>query len=330
MRIAVDAMGTDNCPDPDVSGAMLAARQWGDDVVLVGDRSQVEAELARHDTQGLSIEIVHAGEVVTMTDKPSEIIRGKPESSMHVGLQLVIDGQADAFVSAGNTGALVAVATLGTMKRIRGVKRAANAAAIPLLDGRLVFLDVGVNADCRPEFLYQFAVMGSLFAEKVLGIENPRVALLSNGEEEGKGNELVHASARLLIDSQLNYVGNAEPKELLSGYADVGVADGFAGNVFTKTLEAGVTLLADVIREEIRAGVLTTLGGALARPAFRRVPQRFSPEAVGGAPLLGVDGVVITAHGRSNDVAIKNAIRQARRAVEGGLVQAIRDGLGAP
>jgi glycerol-3-phosphate acyltransferase PlsX len=264
-----------------------------------------------------------------MTDKPSEIIRGKPDSSMHVGLQMVTQGEADAFVSAGNTGALVAVATLGVMKRIRGVKRAANMAAIPLLEGRLVFLDVGVNADCRPEFLLQFALMGSLFAEKVLGIENPRVALLSNGEEEGKGNELVRESAYLLADSHLNYVGNAEPKDLLSGYADVGVADGFTGNVFTKSIEAGVRLVGDVIREEISAGVVTTLGGALARPAFRRVPKRFSPEAVGGAPLLGVDGVVITAHGRSNDVAMMNAIRQARQAVEGGLVEAIRGGLGA-
>jgi glycerol-3-phosphate acyltransferase PlsX len=327
MRIAVDAMGTDEFPGPDVAGAVEAARRWDDEIILVGDESVIAPELARHNVNGLNLTLLHAPEMVTMMDKPSEVIRGKPNSSMHVGLQLVVDGKADAFVSAGNTGGLVAVATLGPMKRIRGVKRTANAAVIPLPTGNFVFLDVGVNAEAKPEWLYQFALMGSLFAEKVLGIEDPRVALLSNGEEEGKGNELVRESALLLADSILNFVGNAEPKELLNGHADVGVADGFAGNVFTKTLEAGVRLTGDLIREEIRAGMVSTVGGLLARPAFKRVARRFSAEAVGGAPLLGVDGVVITAHGRSNDAAIMNAIRQARLAVQGGLVQAIREGL---
>jgi glycerol-3-phosphate acyltransferase PlsX len=330
MRIAVDAMRSDDCPGPDVGGTILAARRWpADEYILVGDANQIEAELAMHDASGSNLSVVHAEQIVTMTDKPSAVVRGKPDSSMHVGLQLVKDGEADAFVSAGNTGALAAVATLGALKRIRGVKRPANAPLVPTPSGGVLALDMGLNADCRPEHLAQFALMGSVYTERVLGVENPRVALISIGEEEGKGNELVREASYLLADSQLNFVGNAEPKDLFTGHADVAVADGFTCNIFIKTLEAGVKMFGTVISDEIRAGLVTTLGGLLVRPAFKRVSKRYSSETVGGAPFLGLNGVVISAHGRSNDVAIMNAVRQARHAVKSQMLQAIREGLKA-
>lgn len=328
MRIVVDAMGCDNHPVADVGGAVLAARRWPEDeYLLVGDKDLVESELAKHATSGLKLRVVHAAQQITMTDKASEVLKSKPQSSMHVGLQLLRDGEGDAIVSAGNTGALLAISILGVLRRIKGVKRPAIAPLVPIPNGNFLILDMGANADCRPEHLVQFAIMGSVYSERVLGVDNPRVALLSNGEEEGKGNDLVRESARLLAGSALNYIGNAEPKELLQGYADVAVADGFTANVTLKMLEAGLSMMNGLIRDEIRGGVITTLGGLLARPAFKRLGQRFSAEAVGGAPLLGVEGVVITAHGRSNDRAMMNAVRQARQAVESGMLDAIREGL---
>lgn len=329
MHIAVDAMGSDGYPRPDVAGTVLAARRWPeDDYVLVGDLQQVKAEIAKHEVAGLNIAQVHAEQVVTMTDKPGEVVRGKPDSSIHVGLRLVRAGEADAFVSAGNTGGLFAIATLGVLKRLPGVRRPANAPLVPTPHGDFLMLDMGVNMDCKPEYLYQFAVMGSVYVERVLGVDSPRVALISIGEEEGKGNELVHEAAKLLADSTLNYVGNAEPKDLLNGCADVAVADGFTGNIFVKSIEATGKMFGDVIRQEIRAGLVTSLGGLLARPAFNRVSRRYSAEEVGGAPLLGLNGIVISAHGRSNEIAIMNAIRQARGAVQRDMLGAIQAGLG--
>lgn len=327
MRIAVDAMGSDNFPAADVGGAVLAAREWADEIIIVGDESVIERELAKHSTAGLNLRVVHASQTVSQTDQPTDAAKNKPDSSIHIGSQLVKDGAADAFVSAGNTGALLAILMLYTLKRIRGVKRPAIAPVVPLPTGNLVVVDMGANADCKPEFLYQFAVMGAVLAEKVLGIQNPRVALLNIGEEQGKGNELVRQSAQLLAASSLNYIGSAEPKEILTGHADVAISDGFTIDIFIKTLEATVKLLTNEIRREIRSSPLTTLGGMLARPAFRRVGYRLNPQTVGGAVLLGVNGVAIKAHGRSDAIAIKNAIGQARLAVQNGMLQAIQDGL---
>ncbi len=328
MRIVVDAMGSDNYPVPDVAGAVAAAETWPDDqIILVGQADKIEEELDKFDTSGLGLQIVHAAEVIEMDDDPAWGAREKKESSMHVGMGLVRDGEADAYVSAGNTGGILAVATLHTLRRIRGVRRPALAAILPLPAGYFVTLDIGANADCKPEYLVQFALMGAVYAKAVLGRAEPRVALLSNGEERGKGNQLVKETTELLEGSDLVFVGNVEPKEAMARDADVVVHDGFAGNIFIKTIEATAGMLTKLIRDEIKASPVTAIGGLMAKPAFGRVARRVDPFEVGGGPLLGVNGVVIVAHGRSNARAIKNAIDQARQAVRGGVVEAIRSGL---
>lgn len=326
MRIVVDAMGSDSHPKPDVSGAVAAAREFGDEIILVGDEPQIRETLAQLDDRGLALRVQHASQTISMMDKPSDSSRQKKDSSMHVGLNLVRDGEADAFVSAGNTGAILAVAMLHTVRRIRGIKRPALGVMFPIA-GHPMLIDNGANADVRPEQLLQFAQMGSLYVERVRGVQRPRIALISNGEEEGKGNALIKESIPLLEQSGLNYIGNVEPKEFVRGDADVGVTDGFTGNIIMKTAEAIASYMSDLIRKELTASPLSALGGLLARPAFNRVRRQLDPDEVGGAPLLGVNGVVIIAHGRSNAYAIKQAVGQARRAVEHDIVEAIRDGV---
>lgn len=328
MRIVVDAMGTDDCPIADVAGSVDAARLYGETIVLVGDEQRVRAELGKHNTAGLSIEVVHAPEAVLMTDKPSVVTKARPNSSMHIGMNLVKDGQADAFVSAGNTGAALSIATLATLRRIPGVRRPALSAIIQIGTRRITLVDVGANADCKPDWLVQFAVMGSAFTSRALGVQNPRIGILSNGEEEGKGNQLIRDASALLRESGLAFIGNIEPKDLLSGHADVVVCDGFVGNILIKSIEGSSSLVTSLIREELMRDLRSRVAGLLAMPAFRRVRKSVDPFEIGGAPLLGVNGVVIIAHGRSNALGIRNAIRQARQAVQGGLIEAIREGIG--
>jgi len=327
MRIALDAMGSDNYPVPDVAGAVLAAREFGDTIYLVGDEAQITRELSKHDTANLNLIVQHASQVVTMEDKPSTVGKNKPDSSMHVGMKLVRDGLADAFVTAGNTGAALSIATLYTLKRIPGVKRPALSAIVRLMNHDIIILDVGANADSKPEWVAQFALMGKIYAKQALGLKAPRVALLSNGEEEGKGNQIIHDTAALLKTSDLNFIGNVEPKDMLKGEVDVVVADGFVGNILIKSLESATSMLVSVLRDELMKDVFSKVGGLLSRPAFRRVRKQIDPFEIGGAPLLGVNGVVIIGHGRSNANAIKNAIRQARLAVQGNLIEAIRQGV---
>ena len=328
MRIVVDAMGSDDHPGPDVTGAVTAAREFGDTIILVGDKSKIEAELANKNTSELSLEVVHAGDVITMKDKPSQVVKSKRDSSMHVGLALVKDGQADAFVSAGNTGGILGVAMLRQvgLGRIPGIKRPALGVIFPTKH-RPMLIDNGANTDCRPEYLLQFGLMGSLYVERVLRIEKPRVALISNGEEEGKGNALIQEAIPLLAASGLNYIGNIEPKEFMQGAAEVGVVDGFTGNLIMKTAESIASYMSNIIRDEMMANPLTILGGLMTRSAFKRVRAHLNPDEVGGAPLLGINGVVIVAHGRSNAYAIKQAIGQARRVVENQVVEAITSGI---
>lgn len=326
MRIVVDAMGSDAYPELDIAGAVMAAREFGDEIILVGDEQRIKAELDKHDTRDLRLTLQHASQVIEMTDKPGEASRAKKDSSMHVGLTLVKNGEAEAYVSAGNTGGILAVATLHTLRRIRGIKRPALGVVFPTKE-RPMLIDNGANANCKPEYLLQFGLMGSYFMERVYGIERPRVALLSNGEEEGKGNLLIKESAPLLAASGLNYVGNVEPKEFMRGHADVVVTDGFAGNLVMKMAETIAAYMSDLIRDELTDGPRTIVGGLLARPAFSRVRKHLDPNEVGGAPLLGVNGVVIIAHGRSNAYAIKQAISQARLAVQNDIVGAIRTGV---
>jgi glycerol-3-phosphate acyltransferase PlsX len=327
MRIVVDAMGTDNFPAPDVEGAVLAARDFGDPIIIVGDEAAIKRELAKHMTAGLPIEVVHASEVITMDDKPAVVGKAKPNSSMHVGMNLVKAGQADAFVSMGNTGAALSIALLHTLRRIRGVKRPALTGILPFASKHIILTDVGANADCKAEWLTQFALMGDIYAKTVMGVKQPDVALLSNGEEDTKGNMLIQETAQLMKTLPLHYVGNIEPKDVLKGAADVVVMDGFVGNIFIKTLEAGTSTLTRVIREELMKSLPTKIGALLAKPAFTNVRKKIDPFEIGGAPLLGIDGVVIIGHGRSNAVAIRNGVRQARAAVQGKVIDTIRAGM---
>lgn len=308
----------------------MAAHEWGDEIILVGDEARIQAEVAKHNTSGLKLQVRHASQVIEMTDTPSKASREKRDSSMHVGLQMVGNGEADAFVSAGNTGGILAVAILRQygLGRIPGVKRPALGVIFPTKE-RPLLMDNGANADCKPEYLLQFGVMASLYVERVLGIKNPRVALISNGEEEGKGNQLIKETIPLLTNSHLNYIGNIEPKEFMHGAAEIGLADGFTGNIMMKTAEAVASYLLDLVRQEIMASTRTKIGGMLARPAFRRAGKQLDPNEVGGAPLLGVNGVVIIAHGRSNAYAMKQAVGQARQLVKHQVVEAIREGIGS-
>jgi glycerol-3-phosphate acyltransferase PlsX len=327
MKIVLDAMGSDQCPVPDVEGAVIAARESGDTIILVGDKVAIERELAKHDTNSLKIEIVHAAQAVDMHDKPSQVVSTKKESSMAVGMNLVRDGQADAFVSAGNTGAALAFATLRSLRRIKGVKRPALTSLVNIQGKTVVLTDLGANADARPEWLLQFGIMGGIYSERVIGTKNPRIAVLSNGEEEGKGNALVKEASALFAASGLNFTGNVEPGEMLEGAADVVVTDGFVGNIALKSMEAVGDALFKMIRQEVKSSPLSILGALLMRPALRKIYHQVDPFETGGAPLLGVNGVVIIGHGRTNAKGIKNAIGQARKAVQGGLIQALQEGM---
>lgn len=322
IRVVLDGMGSDDHPRPEVEAACAAAERWPDPLTLVGPRRLLESMLTG-DGRSRNVTVVDASEVVEMTDRPAGAARGKADSSMAVGLDLLRDGQADVFVTAGNTGAAMTTALL-RLGRLRGVRRPALAPIFPVAGGRAVVLDIGANVDCKPEFLVQFAVMGSVYAQTALGIRSPRVGLLSIGEEAGKGTELIHETYPLLAAAGLNFVGNVEPKEVYAGQVDVAVTDGFTGNVFLKTSEAVARFLTETIRREITSAPLTAAGGLLARPAFARVRRLLDPAEYGAVPLLGINGLVFIGHGRSDARALVSAIAAARSAVESGLLEALR------
>jgi len=339
MRIALDAMGGDHAPAVTVEGAVRAARLYGIEVPLVGRPEAIQPELAKHDTRGLSLPIVPASQVIEM-EEHVDAVRSKKDASMNVGARLVRRGEAAGFVSAGHSGAVMAAA-LFNIGRIPGVKRPALGTIYPTVPGQCFVLDVGANTECTPLYLLQFALMGSAFMERVYGIPRPTVALLSNGEEEDKGNQLVRQTYPLLKASGLNFIGNAEGKDVPKGFADVIVTDGFSGNVAIKLSEGLVVALALITINELKAGPLGKLAlllavpGAvvalpavlLSIPAFRRIVKRFYYAEFGGAHLMGVNGPVIVAHGRSNVKAIQNAIRVCKESVERGVVPTIRDGV---
>ncbi len=328
MRIILDAMGSDQHPDPEVQGAVEASRRYGITVILVGREEELRPRLAALDTSGAQIEVIHAPEVLEMTDKPAETARRKAQNSMAVGMELLKSGQGEAFVTAGNTGGAMANA-LFRLGRIRGVKRPALTALFPTRQGHCAVLDIGANAECKPEYLVQFAIMGSVYAEKVLGIANPRVGLLSNGEEPGKGNDLVKATYPLLEESGLNFIGNVEGKELFGGAVDVVVTDGFTGNVLLKGSEAVVKLLVDVLKEALMSSWRTKVGALLAKPAFDTLKGLLNPDEIGAAPLLGINGLVFVGHGRSNATAIVSALRTAKQAVEANLLAELKSAIEA-
>ena len=323
--IALDGMGGDHAPDVVVDGAVLAARELGVGVLLVGPEPELRARLGK-DATGLGVEVVNATQVVEMDEHPANAVRQKTDSSMVVGVRLVREARAQAFVSAGNTGAVMA-AGLFELRRIRGVDRPALAGVFPTRRGGTLVIDIGANADSKPEYLAQFALMGSAYMEGVFGIDRPKVGLLSNGEEESKGSALVQAAHPRLRELPINFVGNVEGKEIPSGEVDVVVCDGFVGNVVLKLAEGLAGTITGLLREEINASIFSKLCAVGVLPAFRRVRRRLDYAEYGGAPLLGLNGVCIVAHGRSNALAIKNAIRVAKQAVESDVVGTIARGL---
>jgi phosphate acyltransferase len=323
MAIVVDAMGSDEHPDPEIHAALEASQLYGEEIILVGDQDLLNGKLNALNTRGLPVRIVHAPDVLEMGDKAVTSAQKKPNNSMAVGLELVKNGEAKAFVTAGNTGAAMFVA-LRKLGRIKGVQRPALTALFPVKDGYTVVLDIGANADARPEFLLQFAIMGSIYAEKVLKISKPRVGLLSNGEEAGKGNQLVRDTYPLIASSGLNFIGNVEGKELFGHEADVVVTDGFTGNVLLKSSEAVARLITDVLRQELMTSFRTKIGALLAKPAFGGIKKMMDPAEIGAAPLLGIDGLVFVGHGRSNAHAMTNAIRVAHQAVQANLLEELR------
>lgn len=326
MNIVLDAMGSDNHPEPEISAAIEAVKLFGDEVTLVGHEEQLSARLNAVAGDFQKIKIVNAAEIVAMTDKPAQNARRKSDNSMAVGMDLVKSGEADAFVTAGNTGGAMANG-LFRLGRIRGVKRPALTVLLPVKNGHCAVLDIGANADCKPEYLLQFAHLGAVYTDKVLRKQNPRIGLLSNGEEAGKGNDLVKQTFPLLQNSGLNFIGNVESKELFGGLADVVVTDGFTGNVLLKTSEAVGKMITEMIKEELTSSLITKIGALLAKPAFGKVKKLMDPREVGAAPLLGVDGLVFVGHGRSDNRALVSAIRVARQAVEADLLSALKDSI---
>ena len=309
--IALDAMGGDSAPRAEVEGAILAARELDVRVVLVGIESTVKQELARQKAKGLPIEVVNATEVITMKDSPSQAFRRKKDSSVHVAAKLVRNGQADALVSAGNTGAVMTIArfVLGTLA---SVDRPALAAAMPTAKGTpVVLLDVGANVDSKPEQIEQFAVMGEIYYRAIFGTKRPRVGLLSIGEEEMKGNELTREASNLIKQTSLNFIGNVEGRDVYAGVVDVIVCDGFIGNIALKISEGLVEHVGGMLKKAIKSRLSSQLGYVLAKGAFDDFRKKTDYAEYGGAPLLGVRGTTVIGHGRSNGNAIKNAIRVA-------------------
>jgi glycerol-3-phosphate acyltransferase PlsX len=337
--IALDAMGSDRAPKPEIEGAIHAARNYGVRVLLVGPEATIKAELDRHPAAArLPIEIVHASEVITMQDKAVKAVRAKRDSSMRVGLRLVREGRAAGFVTAGNTGAAMATAKM-VLGALNGLDRPALAAVFPTAPGTAaILLDVGANVDCKPHNLEQFAVMGeiyfrsmfgrSVFGRNMFGTERrPRVGLLSIGEEETKGNALTREAFQLLKRLPLNFVGNVEGRDLFNGHVDVIVADGFVGNVALKISEGVANLVRTVLKESLKATITSQVGAMLSRSAFTDFKKRIDHTEYGGAPLLGLKGVCIITHGSSNANAIKNAVRVAAEFAERRINESIEQGL---
>ncbi|NPV52142.1 MAG: phosphate acyltransferase PlsX [Firmicutes bacterium] len=331
MKIALDAMGGDYAPAETVNGAIEAVEALGVEAALVGDKDRIERELERARGEGRRVppglSVVHAPQVVPMDEhRPADALRKYRDSSVLLATELVARGEADAVVSAGNTGAAMAAGLL-RLKRIEGVERPAIGTVYPTVTGSTFLIDAGANVDCRPHHILCFAVMGSAYAEKVLGVEEPRVALLSIGEEEGKGDELVFAAHRLLKESNVNFIGNIEGKDIPLGSADVVVADGFVGNVVLKLSEGLGQAIFSMLKAGVEANLAAKIGALLMRPVLFNLKKKMDYAEYGGAPLLGVNGVAIIAHGRSNAKAIRNSIRAARDAVANDIVGAIRSSL---
>lgn len=321
MKIVIDAMGGDNAPKSNVEGAIEAAKHWNDiELILVGDEAQIQPYM-----QGApsNLRVVHTTERIEADDEPVKAVRRKKGASMVMAGRMVREGEADCMISAGNTGALMTTGLL-VVGRMEGVERPALAPMIPTMDGKgMLALDLGANMDAKPEHLMQYAMMGSIYRDKVHGIQNPRVGLLNVGTEAMKGNELTKAAFPLLEKAPIHFVGNVESRDVLEGPCDVLVCDGFAGNIMLKTLEGTAGSLFGVLKKEFTSSFMTKLAAAILKPGLKRIKKMTDYKEVGGAPLLGLNGLVIKAHGSSDQRAVYNAIRQARTALQHDLIKTI-------
>lgn len=318
MSIVLDAMGSDDYPVPEIQAAVELARS-GEKIILVGKKDLVLVKAAELSIDLSTIEIVDAPDIVEMSDKPVESFKKKPNNSMAVGLALVKENKAEAFVTAGNTGAAYFNSVM-ILRKLANISRPALAALIPVKNGKCVFMDTGANADCRPDFLLEFAVMGSVYASKVFGLSSPKVAMLSNGEEATKGNQLVKDAFPLLQNSGLNFVGNVEPKEIYAGTVNCVVTDGFSGNVFLKSSESVAKLITDTLKDSIKSSFRNKIGYLLMKPAFTALKKMMDPSETGAAILLGVNGLVFIGHGRSDSRALVSAVKLARKTVDADLL----------
>jgi glycerol-3-phosphate acyltransferase PlsX len=326
MRIAVDAMGGDYAPGVIVEGAILAANEHRCKVVLVGDRSAIEQSISDKDLSPKNVEIHHAPDVIGMDESPSLALRRKKDSSLRIATELVKKNEADAVVSAGNTGACMAISKF-VLRPIKGVERPAIAAVLPSLNGVSLLLDAGANVDCKPFHLKQFAIMGSIYAQDILRIKNPKVGLVNIGTEKDKGNELTKESYSILEKTDINFIGNVEGKDAYNGNADVLVCDGFIGNIGLKFSEAVAETVTAFLNVEIKKRFSSKLGFLLLRPSLRAIRKKIDYSEYGGAPLLGVNGISIICHGSSSAKAIRNAVRVAKECVEKNVVQHISDSI---
>lgn len=321
MKIVIDAMGGDNAPKSNVEGAIEAAKHWNDiELILVGDEAQIQPYMQSAPS---NLRVVHTTERIEADDEPVKAVRRKKGASMVMAGRMVREGEADCMISAGNTGALMTTGLL-VVGRMEGVERPALAPMIPTMDGKgMLALDLGANMDAKPEHLMQYAMMGSIYRDKVHGIPNPRVGLLNVGTEAMKGNELTKAAFPLLEKAPIHFVGNVESRDVLEGPCDVLVCDGFAGNIMLKALEGTAGSLFSVLKKEFTSSFMTKLAAAILKPGLKRIKKMTDYKEVGGAPLLGLNGLVIKAHGSSDQRAVYNAIRQARTALQHDLIKTI-------
>lgn len=328
MKLVIDAYGGDNSPSAVIEGVCRALREWSDfDVILTGDEEGIRKELAARPTADMSrISMIHAPEVITCDEQPTVAVKRKKNSSLVAAMNVMAAHEADCLISAGSTGAVLTGATL-IVRRIPGVKRPALAPVMPTAGKPFLLLDCGANSDCKPEYLQQFAVMGSAYMEGVMGISSPVVGLVNNGEEEAKGSELAKAAHALLKETPVNFTGNCEAREIFSGNYDVLVTDGFTGNVILKEAEGLAFTLFRMLKRELRSSFKTKLGALMAKPAFKRVKATMDYTEYGGAPLLGINGGIIKAHGSSDAKAFVSAIRQARQYVLGDVTNKIAQGI---
>lgn len=327
MKIIIDAMGGDHAPEEIVKGAVAALGEYDVEIVLVGDENRIKSLLADVKANMEKIEVIHATEIITNDDHPAQAIRKKKDSSMVVGMRMLKEGKGDAFISAGNTGALLA-GGLFVVGRIKGVDRPGLAPIIPGRNKPFLLMDSGANAECKTQNILQFAVMGEVYMKKVMKREAPSIGLVNIGAEEEKGTEFVKECFKLLKDSNLNFKGNIEGRDIPDGNIDVVVCDGFTGNIVLKVFEGVAQTIFDILKEEIMSSTRSKIGGLLLKPVFGRFKKKFDYTEHGGAILLGVNAPVIKAHGSSNAKAVKNAIRQAILCLEGGVVESIRDEFG--